>query len=57
LHVPAHILHCMKKELYEIEQEARRLRAQEMSRLLHSGATWIASLCKRAFTVKEIRHA
>ena len=51
LHPPAPILHCMKKELYEIEQEARRLRAAELSRLLHAGAEKVLSL------FKEIRHA
>ena len=59
LHAPAHILQRMKKELYEIEREARRMRAQEMSRLLHAGATRIASLVKRVFanSSTEVRHA
>jgi hypothetical protein len=51
LHAPAHILHGMKKELYEIEQDARRMRAEEMSRLLHAGAARLISL------FKDIRHA
>jgi hypothetical protein len=57
LHAPAHILQRMKKELYEIEQEARRLRAAELSRLLHAGASRIASLFKRAIATREIHHA
>jgi len=57
LHAPAHILQRMKKELYEIEQEARRLRAAEMSRLLHAGATRITSFFKRLFATTEVRHA
>ncbi len=47
----APILQRMKKELYEIEQNARRMRAEEMSRLLHAGAVRLASL------FKDIRHA
>ena len=57
LHACAPILQRMKKELYEIEQEARRLRAAEMSRLLHLGAQKIATLLERAFAGKEVRHA
>ena len=60
LHACAHILQRMKKELYEIEQEARRLRAAELARVLHAGAASIVSRFKRAFAVKEfkeIRHA
>ena len=51
LHAPAHILHGMKKELYEIRQNARRMRAEAMSRLLHAGAAKLASF------MKDIRHA
>jgi hypothetical protein len=47
----------MKKELYEIEQEARRLRAAELSRLLHAGAARIAAFFKRAPATRAIRHA
>ena len=57
LHAPAHILQRMKKELYEIEQEARRLRAAEVSRLLHAGAARIVSFFKRLFSAAEVRHA
>ncbi|HYG55833.1 MAG TPA: hypothetical protein VD965_11115 [Burkholderiales bacterium] len=50
----------MKKSFYEIEQEARRMRAEEVARLLGVGADGVVALYKRAlnlFSGKEVRHA
>jgi hypothetical protein len=54
------ILQGMKKSFYEIEQEARRARAEELARLLRAGAKSAASLFKGArnlFSAKAVRHA
>jgi len=54
------IVQGMKKSFYEIEQEARRMRAEEVARLLGVGADGVVALYKRAlnlFSGKEVRHA
>jgi len=48
------------EELYALEQEARRLRALEMARLLRAGANAVRALFARIVTVrnaKGLRHA
>jgi len=48
------------KELYALEHEARRLRAEEMARLLRAGAKAVRALLARTVTVrnaKGLRHA
>jgi hypothetical protein len=42
-------------ELYAFEREARRLRAEEMARLIHAGFNAVRSLFKTR--VKRIQHA
>ena len=57
---------CMKnryptyEEMRAFEREARRLRAAEVARLLHAGASAVRSLFKRTVSVrhaKGLRHA
>ena len=59
-------IRCMKNrypttaQLYALEQEARRLRALEMARLLRAGANAVRALFARIVTVrnaKGLRHA
>jgi len=48
------------KELYALEHEARRLRAEEMARLLRAGTKAVRALFARFVTVrnaKGLRHA
>jgi hypothetical protein len=48
------------EELYAIEAEARRVRAEELARLLRAGAAAVKSLFGRVGAVaasKEARHA
>jgi len=48
------------KELYALEHEARRLRAEEMARLLRAGARAVRGIFARTVTVrnaKGLRHA
>jgi hypothetical protein len=54
-------IRCMKNryptsaELYALEREARRLRAEEMARLLRAGASAVLNLFK--VQAKGLRHA
>ena len=54
---------CMKfryptsKELYQVEQEARRLRALEMARLFRVAAAAVRNLFAVKVKVKGLRHA
>jgi len=59
-------IRCMKNryptpaELYALELEARRMRAQEMGRLLKAGAAKVRALFSRTVPVrhaKGLRHA
>jgi hypothetical protein len=43
------------EELYALEQEARRLRAAEISRLLKAGAQAVSSLLARASHVRNAK--
>jgi hypothetical protein len=63
---PGPYIRCMKNryptpaELYALEQKARRMRAEEMGRLLRAGASAVRSLFKRTHSVrnaKGLRHA
>jgi hypothetical protein len=51
------IVQGMKKSLYEIEMEARRMRAEEVARLLRAGADAVVSFCKSVLRTKVVRHA
>ena len=54
---PALIVRCMEKALYEIEQNARRMRSEEMARLLRKGTDALIALFSRAWHAKAVRHA
>jgi len=45
------------QELYAFEHHARRLRAQEMARLLRAAATAVRNLFSVNVKVKGLRHA
>jgi hypothetical protein len=59
-------IRCMKNryptpaELYALDQEARRMRAAEVARLLHAGAEKVRAIFRRTVSVrhaKGLRHA